>query len=431
MFISSQVMRVPMEDYTIEVLPFLGAMLLVLLLLTLFPQITLWLPNYVYGIGAGLTPGAVSNPAAPRRRIGARRRVTRARPCAAAAPLRHADDPGTRPGSGHWDRDRGSGRTGRGSAGAHRRHCRRPGRRGRRSTAAVLPGAPSRNAPACRPTATATGAGADIGRTEAAEGSTASPRGASATAGTTTIGGMASARRSGTTRRSVATGSPPDRRGRRRRGLGQCPTGPSPARPERRTRSTALRPSARRDRLAPSRAAHRRPATLRASAPCPPAQRAPPRRPGRRPRSASAAAAAARSRRGAHVEPSRRPAADRRARGRGSSRWCRAGRARAPACGNDESAGSVSRTARATEAVGARPVTTKYSVAPSEYRSVHGPWPTLPSSAYCSSGANCGLRWAVNHCEPPATARRAQPKSSSTGRPSGSTRMLSGAMSRW
>ena len=53
MFISSQVMRVPMEDYTIEVLPFLAAMLGVLLLLTLFPQLTLWLPNWVYGTAAG------------------------------------------------------------------------------------------------------------------------------------------------------------------------------------------------------------------------------------------------------------------------------------------------------------------------------------------------------------------------------------------
>ena len=53
MFISSQVMRVPMEDYTIEVLPFLAAMLAVLLLLTLFPQLTLWLPNYVYGVAPG------------------------------------------------------------------------------------------------------------------------------------------------------------------------------------------------------------------------------------------------------------------------------------------------------------------------------------------------------------------------------------------
>ncbi|MDQ3261221.1 MAG: TRAP transporter large permease [Pseudomonadota bacterium] len=49
MFISSQVMRVPMEDYTVEVMPFLGALLVVLLLLTLFPQISLWLPGWVYG----------------------------------------------------------------------------------------------------------------------------------------------------------------------------------------------------------------------------------------------------------------------------------------------------------------------------------------------------------------------------------------------
>ena len=51
MFISSQVLKVPMEDYTIEVMPFLGAMIVVLLLLTVFPSITLWLPNLVYGAG--------------------------------------------------------------------------------------------------------------------------------------------------------------------------------------------------------------------------------------------------------------------------------------------------------------------------------------------------------------------------------------------
>ena len=49
MFISSQVLKVPMDDYTVEVLPFLGAMLGVLVLLTLFPQLTLWLPNLMYG----------------------------------------------------------------------------------------------------------------------------------------------------------------------------------------------------------------------------------------------------------------------------------------------------------------------------------------------------------------------------------------------
>jgi TRAP-type C4-dicarboxylate transport system permease large subunit len=49
MFISSQVLKVPMDDYTMEVLPFLGAMLVVLVLLTVFPQLSLWLPNLVYG----------------------------------------------------------------------------------------------------------------------------------------------------------------------------------------------------------------------------------------------------------------------------------------------------------------------------------------------------------------------------------------------
>jgi len=49
MFISSQVLKVPMDAYTVEVLPFLGAMLGVLVLLTLFPQLTLWLPNLMYG----------------------------------------------------------------------------------------------------------------------------------------------------------------------------------------------------------------------------------------------------------------------------------------------------------------------------------------------------------------------------------------------
>ena len=49
MFISSQVMRVPMEKYTIEVLPFLAALMVVLLLLSLFPALTLSLPNLMYG----------------------------------------------------------------------------------------------------------------------------------------------------------------------------------------------------------------------------------------------------------------------------------------------------------------------------------------------------------------------------------------------
>ncbi|MFN9773040.1 MAG: TRAP transporter large permease [Burkholderiales bacterium] len=49
MFISSQVLKVPMDDYTVEVLPFLGVMMLLLVALSVFPQLTLWLPNLVYG----------------------------------------------------------------------------------------------------------------------------------------------------------------------------------------------------------------------------------------------------------------------------------------------------------------------------------------------------------------------------------------------
>jgi TRAP-type C4-dicarboxylate transport system permease large subunit len=50
MFISSQVLRVSMQQYTVEVLPFLGAMIGVLLLTTIWPEFTLWLPNWVYGV---------------------------------------------------------------------------------------------------------------------------------------------------------------------------------------------------------------------------------------------------------------------------------------------------------------------------------------------------------------------------------------------
>ena len=49
MFISSQVLKVPVDDYTIEVLPFLASMMVVLVLLSVFPQLVLWLPNLVYG----------------------------------------------------------------------------------------------------------------------------------------------------------------------------------------------------------------------------------------------------------------------------------------------------------------------------------------------------------------------------------------------
>jgi tripartite ATP-independent transporter DctM subunit len=49
MFISSQVLRVPMDDYTIEVLPFLGALMVLLVVLSLFPQLSIFLPNLVFG----------------------------------------------------------------------------------------------------------------------------------------------------------------------------------------------------------------------------------------------------------------------------------------------------------------------------------------------------------------------------------------------
>jgi len=49
MFISCAVLKVPMETYTVEILPFLGAMTVVLLLVTLVPGVSLWLPNLVMG----------------------------------------------------------------------------------------------------------------------------------------------------------------------------------------------------------------------------------------------------------------------------------------------------------------------------------------------------------------------------------------------
>ncbi len=49
MFISCAVLRVPMESYTIEILPFLGALCVVLLLITLVPEVSLWLPDFIMG----------------------------------------------------------------------------------------------------------------------------------------------------------------------------------------------------------------------------------------------------------------------------------------------------------------------------------------------------------------------------------------------
>jgi tripartite ATP-independent transporter DctM subunit len=53
MFISSQVLRVSMQQYTVAVMPILGAMIGVLLMTTVWPELTLWLPNWVYGHEAG------------------------------------------------------------------------------------------------------------------------------------------------------------------------------------------------------------------------------------------------------------------------------------------------------------------------------------------------------------------------------------------
>lgn len=49
MFISCAVLRVPMERYTVEIMPFLLAMLAVLGLITFVPQISLFLPDLVMG----------------------------------------------------------------------------------------------------------------------------------------------------------------------------------------------------------------------------------------------------------------------------------------------------------------------------------------------------------------------------------------------
>jgi tripartite ATP-independent transporter DctM subunit len=47
--IGALIARAPSDEVNREVLPFLGVMLLLLVALTVFPQITLWLPNLVYG----------------------------------------------------------------------------------------------------------------------------------------------------------------------------------------------------------------------------------------------------------------------------------------------------------------------------------------------------------------------------------------------
>lgn len=49
MYISSQVLRVPMMDYAREVLPYLAMMMVLLVFLSAVPQISLFLPNLIYG----------------------------------------------------------------------------------------------------------------------------------------------------------------------------------------------------------------------------------------------------------------------------------------------------------------------------------------------------------------------------------------------
>lgn len=52
MYISSMVMKVPMMAYAREVLPYLAMMMVLLSVLSVFPQLSLWLPNLIYGTAA-------------------------------------------------------------------------------------------------------------------------------------------------------------------------------------------------------------------------------------------------------------------------------------------------------------------------------------------------------------------------------------------
>lgn len=52
MYISSQTLKVRMGDYSREVVPYLAVMMVLLVILSVFPQISLWLPNLLYGNGA-------------------------------------------------------------------------------------------------------------------------------------------------------------------------------------------------------------------------------------------------------------------------------------------------------------------------------------------------------------------------------------------
>jgi tripartite ATP-independent transporter DctM subunit len=48
MYIASRVLNVPMRSYAVEVMPFLVVMSILLIILSAFPGLTLWLPNFFY-----------------------------------------------------------------------------------------------------------------------------------------------------------------------------------------------------------------------------------------------------------------------------------------------------------------------------------------------------------------------------------------------
>jgi TRAP-type C4-dicarboxylate transport system permease large subunit len=51
MYISSQTLKVTMGQYSREIAPYLGVMMILLVALSLFPQLSLWLPNLMYPSG--------------------------------------------------------------------------------------------------------------------------------------------------------------------------------------------------------------------------------------------------------------------------------------------------------------------------------------------------------------------------------------------
>jgi tripartite ATP-independent transporter DctM subunit len=51
MYISSQTLKVTMGQYSREIAPYLGVMMILLVLLSMFPQISLWLPNLMFATG--------------------------------------------------------------------------------------------------------------------------------------------------------------------------------------------------------------------------------------------------------------------------------------------------------------------------------------------------------------------------------------------